>query len=95
MKEIDRIEEGEIAIIAGASRAIKEFQFGEMPDEEKVMLKVIDGVEIDHNLQHFVIAGANFALKKKIKNTKLTERQIMQMLSEEVSSMMKDIGENN
>lgn len=94
MRDIERIEEGEIAIIAGASSAIKEFVFGEMPDEEKIMTHVLQEVEIDRHLQIYIIAGANFALKTKMKDTKKTEKQIMQELSNEIPSMVRKIEEN-
>ena len=90
----EKIKEKEIAIIAGASKAMDEFIFGEMPDEEKILSKVLKEIEVGKHLQSYVLAGANFALKKKIRKVKITEKEIMQSLSNEIPLMVLEIKEN-
>lgn len=90
----DKIKKEGIAIIAGAACAIKEFANSNIPDVEVVMSKVIKEVKTKKDLQQFVIAGANFALKKKQKNLKISEREIMQALSNEIPLMVRELKED-
>lgn len=87
----DKIKKEEIAIMAGASCAIKEFANSAIPDEEKIMSRVIKEVKTDVHLKPCVIAGANFALKKKQKNLKISEREILQALSNEIPLMVVEL----
>ncbi len=94
MRDVNKIKQEEIAIIAGASCAIKEFANSALPDEEAIMARVFKEVSSDKHLRPCVIAGANFALKKKQRNLKISEREIMEALSREIPLMVRELKED-
>jgi hypothetical protein len=92
---MEQIEEARLAVLAGAAHAIKFFVVGKIPDEETIMSSVIKNVHVNKDLRLFVIAGANFAIKQKNKNLKVTERIIMQTLSDKLEDFVEEIDRTN
>lgn len=85
------IKDKKIVMIVAASSAISYKKQNPSSETEEVIKHVLKNINTSKNLKLFGIAAANFVLKHLQTNTRITEKEVMQKLSDETPNILISI----
>jgi hypothetical protein len=89
------IKDKKIAMIAGASSAISYKRIRPTAETEEVIRHVIKDIDTRGENKIFGIAGASFVLKQIEKNHLISEREVIQNLTNETQNIIRSIEESD